>query len=323
MNKKKLVIIVGICFVIVVSAFVVSMIFVKAPLKIAYVGALSGTSSSNGKSVLAGVEMAVEEINQTGGINRSKIELIIKDMTTKDPETVMNEFEEEGVIAIVGLELSSITTSYLPFINEHQIVSITTGASSYILDDIDDYLLRLNPSDNLMMKKYAEYAVDQLSIKSSDVIYTTNNLEYAQSIYNSLGGYFEENGGQIYQVIAFYSNSETNYKTVIEPLIGSDSDAVIIVANDFDTSTIIQQMRLNGINNIVLASAWSRSNDIISYIGDVTEDVYFLSIVDPSPSSDSYNVFQNEYIDIYDNKPNYSAFYGNDSVNPFLVYLFK
>ena len=59
------------------------------PIKIGFLPALTGPSSSTGIGINRGMELAVEEINAAGGVNGRKIELIVRD-TQGDPTKAVN-----------------------------------------------------------------------------------------------------------------------------------------------------------------------------------------------------------------------------------------
>ncbi len=59
------------------------------PIKIGYLPALTGPSSSTGIGIGRGTELAVKEINDAGGINGRKIELMMRD-TQSDPTKAVN-----------------------------------------------------------------------------------------------------------------------------------------------------------------------------------------------------------------------------------------
>src|ERR1700686_1594412 len=75
------------------SGFPAPAIADSDPIKIGYLPALTGPSSSTGIGINRGTELAVEEINAAGGVNGRKIELIVRD-TQSDPTKAVNAVAE-------------------------------------------------------------------------------------------------------------------------------------------------------------------------------------------------------------------------------------
>src|SRR6266850_8099226 len=63
------------------------------PIRIGYLPALTGPSSSTGIGINRGTVMAVEEINAAGGIKGRQIELVVRD-TQSDPTKAVNASTE-------------------------------------------------------------------------------------------------------------------------------------------------------------------------------------------------------------------------------------
>ena len=63
------------------------------PIRIGYLPALTGPSSSTGIGINRGTLLAVDEINKSGGINGRQIELIVRD-TQSDPTKAVNAATE-------------------------------------------------------------------------------------------------------------------------------------------------------------------------------------------------------------------------------------
>ena len=61
----------------------------KDPILIGYLPALTGPSSSTGIGINRGVQLAVQEINNAGGVDGRQIELIVRD-TQSDPTKAVN-----------------------------------------------------------------------------------------------------------------------------------------------------------------------------------------------------------------------------------------
>ena len=63
------------------------------PIRIGFLPALTGPSSSTGVGINRGTILAVDEINAAGGVDGRKIELIVRD-TQSDPTKAVNAVAE-------------------------------------------------------------------------------------------------------------------------------------------------------------------------------------------------------------------------------------
>jgi branched-chain amino acid transport system substrate-binding protein len=97
------------------------------PYKIGTVQCLSGAAAAIGKTALVGVQMAVDRINKTGGINGRPVELIVADDESK-PDVGRRKVEklivDDNIDLHVGGVLSNICLACMPVWEEHEIVNI-------------------------------------------------------------------------------------------------------------------------------------------------------------------------------------------------------
>src|SRR5580698_5724693 len=63
------------------------------PIRVGYLPALTGPSSSTGIGISRGTQLAVQEINAAGGVNGRQLELVVRD-TQSDPTKAVNASAE-------------------------------------------------------------------------------------------------------------------------------------------------------------------------------------------------------------------------------------
>jgi branched-chain amino acid transport system substrate-binding protein len=99
----------------------------EKPYKIGSFQSLSGAAAAGGKTALVGLQMAVDRINKSGGINGRPLELLVVDDESK-PDVGRRKTEklavENQVDAHVGGFLSNICLACMPVFEEAKIVNM-------------------------------------------------------------------------------------------------------------------------------------------------------------------------------------------------------
>ncbi len=97
------------------------------PYKIGTLQPLSGSGAAGGKTALVGIQMAVDRINKSGGINGRPVELIVADDESK-PDVARRKVEkmvvEDNIDAQVGGFLSNICLACMPVYEDAKIVNM-------------------------------------------------------------------------------------------------------------------------------------------------------------------------------------------------------
>jgi branched-chain amino acid transport system substrate-binding protein len=97
------------------------------PYKIGTEQPLSGNGAAGGKTALVGVQMAIDRINKSGGINGRPVELIVADDESK-PDVARRKIEkllvEDEVDAHVGGFLSNICLACMPVFEENKVLNM-------------------------------------------------------------------------------------------------------------------------------------------------------------------------------------------------------
>jgi branched-chain amino acid transport system substrate-binding protein len=91
----------------------------KEPIRMGYLPALTGPSSSTGIGINRGVQLAIDEINTAGGVDGRPIELITRD-TQSEPTKAVNGAAElakgEKVSVVIGPVNSGESLAVVPLL---------------------------------------------------------------------------------------------------------------------------------------------------------------------------------------------------------------
>jgi branched-chain amino acid transport system substrate-binding protein len=200
---------------------------VKEEIKIGTIGPLTGDVASYGISTKKGVEVAVDEFNQKGGINGKPVRLISEDTRGEQTETAnaaSKLVERDKVTAIVGGVISSETMTAGPITNDAKVVMISSSSTAVGVPEIGDYVFRNCLSDEVQAVQLAEFAVEELGLKKFAVMFTNN--DYGLSLKDA----FEKRAKELAEVtgIETYNDGEKDFRTQLTKLKGKNPDALYI-----------------------------------------------------------------------------------------------
>lgn len=117
-------------------------------ITIGFSGTLTGTYASVGVVELYAVQMAIEEINETGGINGHEVVLEIRD-DEADPikaVAVDNELIDMGIDIIIGHSISIVALEAVENIEDKDVLMISPSIGTESLSNIDDLFIRNVPA---------------------------------------------------------------------------------------------------------------------------------------------------------------------------------
>lgn len=92
----------------------------------------TGNAASYGEHVIIASQIAVEHVNENGGINGTPLELIIEDNRTSPEQAVVavRNLDRKGVAAILGPIQTSQARTAFPATNRAKVVSISPGSGA-------------------------------------------------------------------------------------------------------------------------------------------------------------------------------------------------
>ena len=257
------------CLVVIGLCLSVTSCSEEPPLKIGFVGGLTGRVADLGVAGRDGVILAVEEKNRSGGIAGRKVELVVKDdrQDAESARQAIHELANEEVVAIIGPMTSQMAIEIQPLINAIQIVTISPTAKTDQLSGQDDFFYRVINPLSKDAAKTATHAVKSLNLKRFAVVYDGSNREFTETWLNFFRKSLHENGGQIVLAEEFLSQPSTHFLPIAERILNVGSDAVLLLGNAIDTALLTQQIRKRGSHLSIFSTAWSFTGDLVSFGG--------------------------------------------------------
>src|SRR3989338_7543873 len=111
-------------------------------LRIGGAFALSGFASQWGEADRNGAMLAIEESNQTGGINGKRVEMIIEDTASDNTKTVFavhKLVDVDGVQIILGPTWLDFFGGATPLAKEKQVILVTPSGAISAIKELEDY----------------------------------------------------------------------------------------------------------------------------------------------------------------------------------------
>src|SRR5438105_4385787 len=108
-------------------------------------GSLTGTTATFGMSTKNGIDMAIDEINKTGGLLGRKVRVVVEDDQGKPEEaqTVVTKLiTKDQVMAVLGEVASSRTMAAAPVAQQNGIPLISPSSTNPKVTEIGDYIFR-------------------------------------------------------------------------------------------------------------------------------------------------------------------------------------
>lgn len=158
----------------------------KEPIKLGYIGPLTGDAASYGVDTLNGAKMKVEEINAAGGVNGRMVELIAEDgkCTGSDSASAAQKLVNvDKVVAVIGGQCSGETLAAAPIVEAAKIVLMSPISSSPDITEAGEYVFRDYPSDALKTKAMAKYFKERGYKKLAMI---AENTDFATAFRSSL-----------------------------------------------------------------------------------------------------------------------------------------
>jgi branched-chain amino acid transport system substrate-binding protein len=305
------------CCLLVLIAGVVNGCGPKRPIKVGFVGCLTGRLSDLGLAGRNAVMLAVDEVNQAGGIQGRPVELLIKDDKHDQNVALQMDAEliDEEVVAIIGHMTSTMTLAAVPLMNENRMLLLSPTTSTNELTGIDDYFVRIMPPNISETQHLSQHLFEIIGARKLACVYDLSNQAFTEEWYRNFSTAFETLGGTVPFSATFTSGEDVSYLELVQNIIDADTDGVMIIAGALDTAMICQQLRKLEAELVIVCSGWSKSPDLIQHGGLAVEGILMSEAYDQHSQHETYLTFSDRYEERFGRKVDFAAVFGYNAAH--------
>jgi len=229
--------------------------FATGPIRIGIVYEATGANSEAGISQIKGVKLAVEEINQAGGILDRPLQIEIEDNQSTNPGSViaLSKLLEKGnITAVITTVRSSQILAMMPTLLKAGIPALVGGTDYTLTHANNPWIFRLRPHDGYSAKAIADFGVNTLKKKKWAIVHSADAF--------GLGGKIRltealKNFGITPVTVQGVNNNTQNYMPAVLTIKNSDVDIVATyLAHPSDAGNFAVLLRHSGIEGVLISS---------------------------------------------------------------------
>lgn len=271
------------------------------------IGLAGPLSLPNGRSMRLAADMAVDEVNQAGGIDGRLIELVPKDdqASTEQAIRVAAELRDDPtVVAVVGHINSAATLAAAGVYNDslNGVLEISPASSSPRVTDAGPWTFRVCPSDLMHGPALARWAVERLGRSRAQVIYA--NDDYGRGLRSAFAAAFDGLGGRLLRPDPYLPLMLGD--SAVDPYIlrarRSNMDVLVLAGQAEGGLNILERARALGYDGPVMGADGITS---LKDTGERAEGVYVSSAWLPDLTTESSLAFVRTYEARYGETPDH------------------
>ncbi len=273
------------------------------PIQIGFNVPLTGFAAADGNSALVGAQLAVEQVNEAGGIGGDPIELLVYDDQASPKEAAplaVKLTTQDEVTAGISGSYSGSTRAAATIFQENGVPYISAYAVHPDITRAGDYVFRTSFMGEVQGRAGAKLIGDLMGLKRVALI--TLNNDFGQSLAAGFKQVAAEFGIEITSE-SEYSIKDREFGPIVSKVKADAPDAIYASGYFFTAGPLVRQIRAAGIDAPVIGQEGYDSQKFIEIAGPAAEGV----IITTSLDRDSTDPATQAFISGFEEKAGYPA----------------
>lgn len=253
--------------------------------RVGVMAALTGPGETYGNLSHRAMQLAVEEINEAGGINGTPLELVAEDSkcNAQDAITAYNKLTDvDNIKIILGTSCSGAMLGAAPLAEEDGVILFSSSATNPDIADAGDYIFRTAISDEKL-------GIETGNLLRADGIQTlatiSEQTDYAEGVRRGVSERFEALGGE---VVGFerYQTETLDFRAQLTVLRGLNPDGLFVAAQgEASAGSILKQAREIGYEGPIYSEVVTIGSTALDVAGEAATGLKAV-IADLDPAND-------------------------------------
>ncbi|MBU4455265.1 ABC transporter substrate-binding protein [Patescibacteria group bacterium] len=265
----------------------------KEPIKIGAILPFTGKLGYYGDYYSHGLNLAIEEINNAGGINGKKIEIIYEDNQgdTSQSITAYQKLSQTDGVKIYITTLSGATLALAPLVENNHDILFNLNSAAPTISKAGDYTFRNNIFPLSEIKALSTF-INQKDYNKIALLMFNNDagVEYKDLFSEE----YISNGGEIVGS-ELYEQGATDFRTQLTKIKAKNVDAIIMFAYANEGGLIIKQAKEIGVTAPFFSFYTSEDSKLIEVGGSATEGLIYTHCFNESAAASFKEILQKKH----------------------------
>ena len=272
-------------------------------IKVGFNVPLTGFAAADGKSARIGAELAVEQVNASGGVNGKNLELVIYDDQASPKESAplaAKLITQDGVVAGISGSYSGATRAAATIYQENATPYISAYAVHPDITRSGDYVFRTSFMGEVQGRAGAKLVGEMMGKKRVSIITLANDFG------KSLEAGFKEKAAEFgIEILGEYDYSikDREFGPIVSKVKAEAPDAIYASGYFFTAGPLVSQLRAAGVDVPVIGQEGYDGEMFIKIAGPAAEGV----IITTSLDRDSTEPLAQAFIQGFQKKSGYPA----------------
>jgi branched-chain amino acid transport system substrate-binding protein len=283
-------------------------------IKVGEFASMTGSEATFGQSSHNGTTLAIDDINEGGGVLGKKLDLHMEDDQSQAGQSataVRKLISSDGVVAILGEVASSRSLEAAPICQQNKIPMISPSSTNPKVTQTGDYIFRVCFIDPFQGTVMANFALHSLHLKNVAVL-TDVKSDYSVGLAKFFKEGFIAGGGTIVAE-QNYSGGDKDFNAQLTSIKAADPNGIFVPGYYTEVGLIALQAKQLGITVPIFGGDGWESSALISIGGAALEGDYYSTHFSPEDTAPAVQDFVKKYRARYNAAPDAMAALGYDS----------